>query len=65
MYRFLQSFVDLGRKEKRLDPSIPDTLILGFIFQTIDIPNHSDIPQPEWLSYIKHILQNGLFVNKS
>jgi TetR/AcrR family transcriptional regulator, repressor of fatR-cypB operon len=64
MYKYLQSFVDLGRQEKKLKPHFKDGLILGMIFQTIAIPNHFGVPQTEWVQSIKEILSHGMFVNK-
>ncbi|MDF1507279.1 TetR/AcrR family transcriptional regulator [Robertmurraya sp. DFI.2.37] len=60
MYQHLQEFIDLGREEQKLNPSVPDTLILGFIFQSIMIPNHFDIPQSKWVQSIKEILCHGI-----
>lgn len=61
MYLYLQSFIALGRKEKRFKPTIPDGLILGFIFQTVDIPNHYSVPHDEWMASIKEIISHGMF----
>lgn len=63
MYRHLQSFIHLGRKEGKLKPHLADGLILGFIFQTVSIPNHFGIPQHEWIQSIKEILRDGMFTN--
>ena len=38
MYKYLQKFVQLGKKEGKLKAHIPDGLILGFIFQSLAIP---------------------------
>ena len=61
MYKHLQGFIELGRKEKKLKPHIADGLVLGFIFQTIAIPNHSGIPHSEWVSSIQEIISHGMF----
>jgi len=61
MYRYLQDFVDLGREEKVLKQTIPDSLILAFIFQTVDIPNHFHVPEEEWKISIKEIIGHGMF----
>ncbi|SHF70696.1 TetR/AcrR family transcriptional regulator [Ornithinibacillus halophilus] len=62
MYKNLQSFVSQGKKEEIIKTHIPDELVLGFIFQTIDIPNHTHIPQEKWIASIKEIIRNGMFV---
>lgn len=61
MYRYLQNFVDLGKREGILKHTIPDSLILGFIFQTVDIPNHFNVPEEEWQTAIKEIISHGMF----
>lgn len=62
MYKLLQGFIKLGREEQKLKSSIPDSLILGIIFQSIMIPNHFGISQSDWVSSIKEILCYG-FLN--
>lgn len=61
MYKHLQGFIKIGREEKKLKSHIPDGLILGFIFQTIAIPNHFGVPHPEWVESIKEIISHGMF----
>ncbi|MFE8696610.1 TetR/AcrR family transcriptional regulator [Cytobacillus sp. FJAT-53684] len=63
MYTHLQSFLYLGKVEKKLKAHIPDGLILGFIFQTIAIPNHFGIPHSEWVASIKEMISHGMFTN--
>ncbi|MCH1627109.1 TetR/AcrR family transcriptional regulator [Ferdinandcohnia quinoae] len=63
MYTQLGAFIQLGRDERLLKPTIPDGLILGMIFQTIAIPNHSGVPQSEWIQSIKEIISHGMFTN--
>ena len=46
--------------KEKLKPHLADGLILGFIFQTVSIPNHFGIPQQEWISSIKEVLRDGL-----
>ncbi|WP_449622715.1 TetR/AcrR family transcriptional regulator [Robertmurraya sp. Marseille-Q9965] len=60
MYKLLQGFINLGREEQKLKSSIPDSLILGIIFQSIMIPNHFGISQSVWVSSIKEILCKGI-----
>jgi TetR/AcrR family transcriptional regulator, repressor of fatR-cypB operon len=62
MYHNLQEFIDLGRKEGKLKDNLPDSLVLGFIFQTIAIPNHFAIPRSQWVNSIKEIICHGMFV---
>ena len=61
MYRHLQNFIELGRNEGKLKSHLADGLILGFIFQTVSIPNLFGISQQEWISSIKEVLRDGLW----
>jgi TetR/AcrR family transcriptional regulator, repressor of fatR-cypB operon len=60
MYQNLQGFITLGREEDQLNTSIPDALILGYIFQSVLIPNHFNIPQTEWVRSIKEMICHGI-----
>ncbi|ARU63665.1 TetR family transcriptional regulator [Tumebacillus avium] len=60
LYQMLHGFLQLGRQEQLLNPNLPDGLILGMIFQTINIPNHFGIPHEEWISSIKEMLRHGM-----
>lgn len=64
MYKQLQSFVDLGKEKDFLKKTIPDGLILGFIFQSLAIPNHFGVPYIEWVESIKQIICHGMFTDK-
>ncbi|WP_042357673.1 TetR/AcrR family transcriptional regulator [Bacillus rubiinfantis] len=61
MYQYLQAFVELGKQEGILKSHLPNNLILGYIFQSIAIPNHSGIPHSQWVNSIKEIICHGLF----
>lgn len=63
MYTHLQDFVRLGKEEGKLKAHLPDSLILGFIFQTIVIPNHYGVPLHQWHHSIKEILCSGMFAH--
>jgi len=63
MYKLLQGFIDLGRQEQKLKDAIPDSLLLGMIFQSIMIPNHFGVSSSEWVRSIKEILCHGMLKN--
>ncbi|MEW9109913.1 MAG: TetR/AcrR family transcriptional regulator [Cytobacillus gottheilii] len=65
MYKHLQDFISLGKQENMLKSHLPDTLILGYIFQSIAIPNHFGIPQTVWVSSIKEMLKSGMFAHNN
>lgn len=60
MYTLLHDFIQQGKKEKLVKESLNNNLILGFIFQTIVIPNHFQIPDKEWIYSIKEMVQHGM-----
>lgn len=64
MYKFLQRFILVGKEEGRLKEHIPDGLIIGFILQTVAIPNHFGIPKSDWIHSIKEVISHGMFMNK-
>ncbi|MFS0674691.1 TetR/AcrR family transcriptional regulator [Ornithinibacillus sp. 179-J 7C1 HS] len=61
LYSSLQDFIDIGRREQMLRENIPDSLILGIIFQTVNIPNTSGLPHHEWVQILKDVLSHGMF----
>ncbi|ALC92217.1 TetR family transcriptional regulator [Bacillus sp. FJAT-18017] len=63
MYNSLQSFIEAGRQEGILKPELPDALILGYIFQSVSIPNHFGIPQDEWIAGIRKLICYGMVKN--
>jgi TetR/AcrR family transcriptional regulator, repressor of fatR-cypB operon len=65
MYTYLNSFILKGKKEGKLKSHIPDSLIIGFILQSVAIPNHFGIPHQEWLNSIKEIIRQGMFTNSN
>ncbi|RIJ63094.1 TetR/AcrR family transcriptional regulator [Rummeliibacillus sp. POC4] len=60
LYEPLLRIVTNGKREKNIDPSIPDSLVLGFIFQTIDIPKQPNLSTEEQLQYIKQLILHGV-----
>lgn len=62
MYENLLDFIKLGKEEKKVNSELPDTLILGYIFQSIAIPNHFGIPHDEWVKSIKQIIRHGMMI---
>jgi len=61
MYALLNGFIHLGKKEKMLKPELPEHLLLGFIFNAVNIPNRSHVPEEEWKNLIKEFLCYGMF----
>lgn len=63
MYRFLYSFIQLGKEERKINERLPEQVMLGYIFQSIAIPNHTHIPHDEWVSAIKEIISHGIIAS--
>ena len=63
MYERLGSLIALGRREGKLRPHLPDDLVLGFIFQSIMIPNHANVPHDRWTAAIEDILRCGIMAD--
>lgn len=63
MYQNLQDFVSLGKQEQKLKSDLPDALILGYIFQSVLIPNHFGIPHSVWIDSLKKVIRHGMFTN--
>lgn len=62
MYGYLHRFVELGKKEKKLKPHLPDGLIIGFILQSAAIPNRYDVPRTEWIQSMKETMKDGMYL---
>ena len=60
MYSPMQQMVEQGKVQGILSEEIPSELILGFIFQSISIPNHSNIEKVVFLSSIKQMMFHGI-----
>lgn len=60
LYCSLQHFIEIGRKEKIIKETIPDSLVLGMIFQTVNIPNTSGLPHREWVTLLKEVISQGM-----
>lgn len=63
MYQYAHSFIESGKSEKQLNPKIPDSVMLGYIFQSVVIPNHFNIPHDEWVQSIKELICHGIFID--
>ncbi|MGM9945246.1 MAG: TetR/AcrR family transcriptional regulator [Lysinibacillus sp.] len=64
MYTPLQTMVNKGKEEGLLKESIPNALILAFIFQSVDLPNHMNIPEELFLQSIKTLVCSGILKEK-
>lgn len=60
MYGLLNDFIQLGREEKYVRSEFPNHLILGFIFQSVNIPNYTQLSEEEWINLVKEFLCHGM-----
>ncbi|GGA77937.1 TetR/AcrR family transcriptional regulator [Ornithinibacillus halotolerans] len=61
LYTSLEEFIQLGKQEKVIREDIPSNIVLGLIFQTVNIPNTEGMPHQLWVEKIKEVVCHGLF----
>lgn len=64
MYLPMQKMIEQGKSEQILNQQLANDLILGFIFQSVAIPNHTHIPKEQFLQSIKQMIFHGVFNGK-
>lgn len=60
MYKPLLSLIEQGNEEGKLNDQIPPSLLLGFIFQSISIPNHLQMGEQDFSHAVKQMIFNGI-----
>lgn len=60
MYKPLLALIEQGNVEGKLNDQIPPSLLLGFIFQSISIPNHLQMGEKDFLHVVKQMVCNGI-----
>lgn len=60
MYHPLIQMVELGKVQHEIDNNTPNEIILGFIFQSINIPNYSQIDEKQFLQHVKRLILHGI-----
>ena len=60
MYDPLMRMVEKGKEENYVDPAIPNDLVLAFIFQSINIPNYSQLEESQFYHFTKLLILNGV-----
>ena len=60
MYKPLLCLVAKGKEEKLIAQQKNDFLILGFIFSVINIPNHMNLSDEQFLGELELLLLNGM-----
>ena len=61
MYQPMERMIALGKAEGVLSAHLPDALILGFIFQSIAIPNHMNLPEKDFRKFIFDMICTGIY----
>lgn len=64
LYKPLIHVVQQGKLEGYIAMDMPNELLLGFIFQSISIPNHSGMNAEQLLLFTKKLILNGILQNK-
>ncbi|AEB30569.1 transcriptional regulator, TetR family [Carnobacterium sp. 17-4] len=60
-FNYIQQFIQTGKTNGYIKKEIPDSLIVGIIFHSINIPDHSNLSSKERAYFIKMIIKNGIF----
>lgn len=60
-FKYIQQFIQTGKKNGQIKKEIPESLIVGIIFHSINIPDRSNLSQQEKGYFIKMIIKNGIF----
>ena len=63
MYAPLQTMIQLGKDEGLLNETIPNELLLSFIFGSIAIPNMNEMSKDQFLDAILQLVCHGIFKN--
>ncbi|MFF5995301.1 TetR/AcrR family transcriptional regulator [Lysinibacillus sp. KU-BSD001] len=61
MYAPLQAMVNKGKEEGVVDDTIPNALIIAFVFQSIDLPNYMNVPDEVFLPALKKLVKTGIY----
>ncbi|RLQ93649.1 TetR/AcrR family transcriptional regulator [Falsibacillus albus] len=64
LYKPLFHMVQQGKTDGYIDMDLPNELLIGFIFQSISIPNHSGMASEKVLEHTKKMILNGIIKNK-
>lgn len=64
MYKPLRCLIAKGKEENLIGQEKDDFLVLGFIFSAINIPNHSNLPEEQFLHELENLLLNGIVIKK-
>ncbi|MER2173874.1 MAG: TetR/AcrR family transcriptional regulator [Carnobacterium sp.] len=60
-FNYIQQFIQTGKTNGHIKKEIPDSLIVGIIFHSINIPDRSNLSSQERAHFIKMIIKNGVF----
>jgi AcrR family transcriptional regulator len=60
LYHPLIHMMEQGKKEGYIEADMPNELLLGFVFQSIAIPNHSGMDREQLFQYTKKMILNGI-----
>ena len=60
LYAPLNQLITKGKEQGFIDHARNNFLLLGFIFQTIDIPNHAGLPLDTFIAEIQALILHGI-----
>lgn len=60
MYGPMRAMIEQGKAEGLLKTHLSNDIILAFIFQSISIPNHTQLEEKEFLNSVKEMIFSGI-----
>ena len=63
MYKPLMRLIEKGKREQLIHQDLPESVMISFIFQSINIPNHMNEPQETFLNSLRKLILNGLYTH--
>lgn len=64
MYKPLMRLIKQGKEEALIHQDLPESVMISFIFQSINIPNHMNEPKENFLNSLRKLILNGLYTHK-
>ena len=64
MYKPLMRLIAKGKQEELIHQDLPESVMISFIFQSIQIPNHTNEPKETFVNSLRKLILNGLYTHK-
>ncbi|MER1999905.1 MAG: TetR/AcrR family transcriptional regulator [Lysinibacillus sp.] len=64
MYKPLMRLIAKGKQDELIHQDLSESVMISFIFQSIQIPNHMNEPKETFLNSLRKLILNGLYTHK-